>query len=460
MTPATRTILRCAASFLVVGTACFVLLLISGLVSPQTMINSITRDAAEIEMRGDYPDPVFQGRFEPPIAKYMYDGFTDGIMLMQAIPDRNRNLVENAIMGPYYAIGDGTPGGDGTGGISPTTALLELVNNPTEVEQQRTYVLYWHGYVVPMRALLSIMSPMTIVILNVVVFILTSAAVFEVFRRTGGLAFAITWLIALLATWAWITPLGFQHFTAFHIAMLATVALYFVLKRSKHHEWVVPLFLITGLLTAFFDFLTIPLLTFLLPLSLYYLWLIKVRKEPSLLKSVHAGAAWLIGYAGFWATKWLVTAIFYSAQYANSEFAYALAHRGTAGDGGLHYRFAAIYNNLYQLFAFAPDGSVFMGQLFTMVAIAAAVLTAAWYALVKYTRTSHDQVKRAAPMLLVALGPYVWYFAVTQHSTFHSWFTWRLQVGLILGVIFFILLSIDWSALRKNKPTAKLREEG
>jgi len=451
MNPALRTITLCVSAFIVAGALCIIALVASGLIPSYFITESISRDSAWIEQRGDYP--VFFS--ETP--KYRYDGFTDGIMLMQAIPDDNLSAVENAVMAPYHAIGDGTPGGDGTGGISPTQALLSLVADP-DIEQQRDYVLYWHGYVVPLRILLTFMTPSTIIALQCVVFAVLSLLTFEVFRRTGGWSFALAFLVSLVATFAWITPLGFTHFTVFHLALIATLALWWILQSAKRHEWVVPLFLVVGLFTAFFDLLTIPLLTFLLPLSLYLLWLIKVRKESSLLKAIYAGVAWLAGYAGFWASKWAMTAIVYSAEYANSEFAYALAMRsGTAGEG-LGFRFAAIYNNLYQLFAAHPDGSLLMGEFFAIVAAVTVALVAIWWLMVKMSRTSFEQVKLALPMLLVALGPYVWYFVVAQHSTFHSWFTWRLQTASIVAAIFFVLLSIDWSNLLCKKPV-KTREK-
>jgi len=448
-----RTLILCAITFAVVGALCVTALVVSGLVSPQRITDSILNDRERIEQRGDYP--IFFS--ETP--KYRYDGFTDSLMLMQAIPHSDMTALENAVLAPYHAIGDGTPGGDGTGGVSPTRALVSLISNP-DVEQQRSYVLYWHGYVVPMRVLLTFLSPMSIIVLNCIIFTLLAALVFEAFRRMGGLAYSVAFVVALLATFAWITPLGFTHFTAFHLSFVATLMLYWLLQCSERQTWIVPFFLAVGMLIAFFDFFTVPLLTFLLPLTLYLVWLIKVRQESSLLKMVSTGAAWLVGYAGFWASKWLMTAFVYSAEYANSEFVRAISLRSSSGEEGIVYRFAAIYNNLYQLFAIHPDGSMSMEEFFVIVAVVALALAAVWWLAIKKTQTSTDQIKLALPMLLVALGPYVWYFVVSQHSTFHSWFTWRLQTASIIAVIFFVLLSIDWSNFVREKPAKVLAKEG
>jgi len=440
-----RTLLYCAVAFIVAALLCITTLFLSGLIPSQIIADSVRSDSVEIQARGDYPVLISE------TPKYRYDGFTDGIMLMQAIPDENRTATENMILAPYHAIGDGTPGGDGTGGISPTQALLNLVNDPTNTEQQRTYVLYWHGYVVPMRALLTVLSPMNIIVLNCIVFAVLSLVVFEVFRRTGGLSSGIAFIVALLLTFSWITPLGFQFFTSYLIAFLATLVLYWMLQRSERHQWIIPFFLVIGALTAFFDFLTTPLLTFLLPLALYLLWSIKIRKEKSLMKAVSVGAAWLVGYAGFWLTKWLAVGMFYSFEYANSEFVYALTQRGGTEGGGLHYRFGAIYNNLYQLFVAHPDGRIFMGDFFLIAAVVLVALVGIWWLLVKKSRTSFAQVKLALPMLLVAAGPYVWYFVLVHHSTFHSWFTYRLQVASVLAVMLFVVLSIDWTGFKSRQ---------
>lgn len=441
-----RTLILCASTFVVVGALCVAALIVSGFVPAQTISDSIRSDYTWIEQRGDYP--IFFS--ETP--KYRYDGFSDGIMLMQAIPDDSLTAVENAVLAPYHAIGDGTPGGDGTGGVSPTQALLNLVSDPN-TEQQRDYILYWHGYVVPLRALLTVLSPANIIALACVIFAVLSIFAFEAFRRIGGLCYGIAFIAALLATFAWIVPLGFKHFSVFFLAFAGIIALYFLLQKTKGREWILPLFLVLGLLTAFLDLLTTPLLTFLLPLSLYVLWMIKKQQESTWYKMVCAGAAWLVGYAGFWASKWLMTAIVYSSEYANTEFANAIALRSGAEGGGLSYRLAAIYNNLYQLLVAHPDGAISMNELFIRVAFGLVVLAAIWYLLVRVSNTSKEQIKQALPLLLIAVGPYVWYFVMANHSTFHSWFTWRLQAASILAIVFFILLSIDWSGLlSKEKP--------
>ena len=463
MSSALRNIIRCIAAFVIVGVLCLSALMLSNSVSPHLVTNSISRDFDWIEARGDYP-AVLSGLTAVEIEaqaqatgtmptlgfpKYRYDGFTDAIMLMQAIPDRDRSALDNAIMGPYYAFGEGT------GGDSPTEALLQLVANPNTIEQGRDYVLYWHGYVVPMRVLLTFLSPTTIIVINCIIFALLTALVFEVFRRTGGLAYSIAFIVALLATFSFIAPLGFQYFTAYLIAFLATLVLYWLLQSQKRSTWIVPFFLVVGLLTVFFDFLTIPLLTFLLPLALYLLWRIKRAQAKSITVSfftsfksiVAVASAWLVGYAGFWACKWMLVAVTNGVQYANSEFVYALGQRSGADAGGIGFRFNAIYNNLYNLFFLRPDGSIFPGAFFGWGAVLFAVFVFVWWVAVRYSNASALQVKSALPMLLVALGPYLWYFVVAQHSTFHSWFSWRLQLASLLAVLFFVLLSINWSTL-------------
>jgi len=437
MNPALRTVVACAITFVVAAGLCIGALIASATVNPDTIMDSIRRDYDQIYQRGDYPTFLFDG-----MPKYRYDGFTDGIMMLQSIPDRNRSALENAVMAPYFAIGPGT------GGSSPTEALLEKLSDPA-IEDDRTYVLYWHGYVVPLRILLSFLSPMTIIALNCIVFAVLVALVFEAFRRTGGLAYGIAFIVALFATFSWIVPFGFQFFASYLIAFIATLVLYWIL-HTKRHSWVMPLFLVAGLLTAFFDFLVTPLLTFLLPLALYLLWCIKEGRDTPFLKVCAAGVAWLVGYAGFWVSKWLMTAVVHSVDYANSEFLYAVGMRSGAG-GGISYRLGAIYSNLHQLFILRPDAGMSMSDITVVLVVVLTALTAVWWFLVSASGTSSVQIKRALPLLLVAAGPYVWYFVMAQHSTFHSWMTYRLQTASVLAVIFFVLLSIDWSKLRRSK---------
>ena len=429
------------AAFFVVGITCFILIFASTFIPRERIISSIARGYTAIESRGDYP------LFFAEAPKFRYDGFTDSLMMQRSIRDRNMTAFEDVVLAPYYAIGADTPEGSGTGGVSPTQSLLLMVSDP-QLENNRDYVLYWHGYVLPLRILLSFMSPMSIIVLNCVIFALLSLLVFEVFRRTGGWAFGIAFIASLVATFAWIAPLGFQFFTSFLLAFLATLVLYYLLQKGSRRVWIVALFLTTGLLTAFFDFLTTPLLTFLLPLALFLFWCAKKEIGRTFFHTTQYGAGWLLGYAGFWSAKWGLAASLKGFEYANAEFAYAIAQRGGSAGSGLEYRIAAIYNNLYQLVSMRPDGSILMGEFFMLTGIVVFVAALIWWLLVKASKTETAQIKRALPLLLVAAGPYVWYFVVAGHSTFHSWFTYRLQMATVLAVIFFILLSIDWSGLR------------
>lgn len=75
------------------------------------------------------------------------------------------------------------------------------------------------------------------------------------------------------------------------------------------------LFFITGMLTNFFDFLTVPMVTYAIPLTLYFL--LKRRENNELnakkiiIDIIKYGALWGIGYGATWFTKWALTDILF-----------------------------------------------------------------------------------------------------------------------------------------------------
>lgn len=45
-------------------------------------------------------------------------------------------------------------------------------------------------------------------------------------------------------------------------------------------------------------------------------------------------------------------------------------------------------------------------------------------------------IKAFGLFLLIALLPYVWYIIVDNHSYVHYWFTFRLQIVAVMGLLF------------------------
>ena len=431
-----RVLLLCALTFIVISVLSITLLVTSNFVSPEVLTRSIKRDVQEFTQDGDRPNVIGTE------SKYRLDRFTDSIMLMQSIPDRNMTAFENAIMAPFF---DYIPE---EGRVSPTVSLQKFLEDES-IENNNFYILYWHGYRVPLRALLPFLSPLQIITLNSALLLLLGLAVMEVFRRVGGWAMAIAFVIALLATFSWIAPLSFQYFTCYLLAFIATLVLYWMLKTKRGYTWIMPLFLAVGMLTSFFDFLTTPLLTFLLPMTLLLVWNIKQGNKGLYSDMVFAGAAWLFGYAVFWALKWALTAFAHCSELANDLFVGQITGRGGSDGYGIEYRLEAVLNNIYFL-GINPESRADLTTFIPAVMIVAACIFLSWLLLFFLTGRNVSKLKTALPLLLICAGPYLWYFVLANHSLIHRWFTYRLQIASIFALLLFFILSLDWNHIYKK----------
>ena len=69
------------------------------------------------------------------------------------------------------------------------------------------------------------------------------------------------------------------------------------------------LFLVAGMLTVYLDFLSTETLTLLIPL----LFVLRIREHDKCLDNggfaIKNAVLWLVGYAGMWASKWLIASI-------------------------------------------------------------------------------------------------------------------------------------------------------
>lgn len=82
---------------------------------------------------------------------------------------------------------------------------------------------------------------------------------------------------------------------------------YMLLHHDRLHEkgQYPEFFLIVGILTSYFDFLTYPIVTLGIPLCCYFL-LESDRLWNNIKRLTGFSVSWAIGYAGMWAAKWVI----------------------------------------------------------------------------------------------------------------------------------------------------------
>ena len=229
------------------------------------------------------------------------------------------------------------------------------------------------------------------------------------------------------------------------VLIIAVVAATLLLFVKSYNKQLVLLF-ITGSLTAYFDLMTTPLLTLGIPL-LVILSDKEIQQEhlfPIVKKIVSLSLLWGIGFAFTWAAKWVIAtwvtgtdviadAIGTSLYRVNGDIPYMPSY--TLWD--------ALYANLSK----CPWGLI----LFLLVVL----VVLACFAFKK------KGIRMAVVYSIVAMFPIVWYVLISNHSAVHCWFTYRLLIVTVAGVLMAVWSLIDWSRLKslteKNKPYQNLQ---
>lgn len=284
------------------------------------------------------------------------------------------------------------------------------------------YARYWHGYLIPLRSLLTITDINGIRIINYgIIFLLFIYCCIKIYKR-----FSLSVLTFFIGTFLLVglpmIPLSPQLTTCFFITLLACATLLCCPKITNNKAFVYFFFSVGGL-TSFMDFLTAPLLTLGIPLTLA---LLLHKNENPWRYMISACCAWMAGYALIWISKWFLTAIFTDIPVFSDAMG-AMLYR--IGEGGEEVH---INNPFLQIILSRP-----VLILFLLLYLGLGVFL--------YLKNPSGRIRSSLVFYAVAAFPLVWYVVLYEHSIQHNFFTWRIIAVSLFAFFIFIHL-----ILRRN----------
>ena len=196
-------------------------------------------------------------------------------------------------------------------------------------------------------------------------------------------------------------------------------------------------FFIIGGLTSFFDFLTTPVLSLGLPLSLH---LLLNREGEKWRKVVKMGIIWLAGYASIWLSKWILVSLFTEHNMLLEALQQMSIHMGLEsvhstnpfGDGNV------LFERIYVTFTDLPSNPITLWLVFVFI------IGCITLALLPKKEKGYNQ---NAGYLLIALIPIAWYLATGTHTGVHWRFTHRSLWVTCFSLSIFLLNLIDWQRI-------------
>jgi hypothetical protein len=219
-----------------------------------------------------------------------------------------------------------------------------------------------------------------------------------------------------------------QYSPCFYIMLLMLIAV-FGLKGHLDDEKRNILFLFAGILTAYFDLLTYPMITLAVPLIAH---LATDEKCRATLKKgakdiAFLTASWGIGYVGMWGMKWIVASLL-TDENVIANAVNQLMFR--SGHFGAKKKFSTTLGLNFAV----------LNKPILIVAFLCLMLFLIGYRLKKREGADRRMLPAVAEILFVSLYCFVWYFFTENHSCDNSYFTWR-ELGITVYGILMLLIT-------------------
>lgn len=326
---------------------------------------------------------------------------------------------------------------------SLTHALVMRVEQ--ELIANTVYDRYWHGMVMILRPLLVFMNMEQIYRVMAVVFLLLFLCLCVLLHRRKLTYVAVLMALAVLPCGLQYVPFCAEYWSPWLLSLLLMI--YVLLRRPGVWEGCL-LMMVSGICTAYFDFLTTETVTFGLPfMLLLLLWQQENRKENTvgyLLAMVQAGVLWAAGYGITMVVKWTGATVLLKM----NRISFALS-KATYWEGGREgesiSRSEGILANIRMIAPFRGIGDD-LNLLLVLLAVMGAVFCFAFL----FRKTKRPVVSPV--ILMIACIPIFRFLVMAVHVNYHYFFTYRALYLTVTAVMIYVIEVVDWKMVRKYLP--------
>ena len=406
-----QTIVRAAILFVCLIAFYFIAMSAVYFIPSESIDKNFNEGAKFIYSEGEYYEPFF-GK-----AQARLDGTTDIIMMLECQQREDPNM--NPFQAAMYING---------------------------------YSRFWHGYQIFLRPMLTFMSYIQIRYINSFIFFIALCLAFASVKKHISTLTAVLFIVTLMMTFSFLAPMNMQYMSAYMITLVSIIVM---LKYKEKFSLVYLLFFAAGSAISFFDFLTFPLLTLGLPLGVLLFAREKTMERTAVKKIIDiviSSVMWGLGYAFTWISKWAlgtwITGVNIFDNAAGETMYRMMGNEKWPLDRKMTY-----WVNVFQ---FLTKENL----------IIAAILIIVLVALIIIGRKKFKQILKPLPIFIVAMYPYAWYFVFSNHSQYHSFFTYRSQMMSVFIGFAFLAQAVDmervkvfFSSLFKKKKEKSLLPE-
>ena len=366
-------------------------------------------------------------RWIPKDATSTSDGYTDALMINIAMHDVENGTISDALLNPCIWYEDSTCMSD---------SLQKICLGDLEESYSDDYARYWHGYLIFLKPLLFFFNYYRIRWINTLTgCVMVSAVLLLLYKRFKSCKYSIAFLLAYLFLNPIIMRASLQFSSIFYIIGIEFIAALVWGDRLIQKNRFCYLFLLSGIMTAYFDLLTYPAaaLGMLLILQL----LMKNEKfSKSFFRAVGGALMWLLGYAGMLAEKWIIAELITGESVISSAMDEAI-YRSTAYvadfEGG-NFSWAGLFS---MQFSWLSDENAILFKM-ALIAFAAGIIMVLVTGKVKIVINA----SQLSCLLVFSLIPIARYIVLANHSFVHS-MTYREQITAVMALLCAVVSSVE-----------------
>ena len=304
-----------------------------------------------------------------------------------------------------------------------TRELLQFINNKRIPSYE--YMKYWHGYIIVIKPLLLFFNITGIrIILTLLILTSLSFLCYLVYKEIDWKT-SLAIFLSFISVDIIVTALfNVQGILVFLISIISSII---VFKKDLSDTNFYLLLIINGILTAFFDFLTTPIIALLVPVIIRNLKDQKKRSnKETILYFGKCCIMFFVSYALFWFSKWLLVDLIYHRNLIKTGiletlFRTGVTHNDYSITQSLFLNFAIVFNPLILIIIFLY--------------------------IKNYKKILNKENLIYGLSIITVI---LWFTATSQHASQHFFFTYRNYVVISLAMLLTAFSKSKSKRKRKN----------
>lgn len=280
-----------------------------------------------------------------------------------------------------------------------------------------SYGRYWLGFRVLLRLALVFLDYTQIKrYLAVVFFLLMAAAMCSVAQHTNS-KLAFLFAVSMILVRPHVIATSMQFTSCFLIAFAAMLLVPWLHRNPKYEAL---FFMETGMITMYFDFYTVPLITLGYPLVYLYALQAQNADQLRLKRMATDGIAWFAGWGFMWIAKLVLTTLLTSENALASGLTSFFTRIGVKKEVELeeYYDLTAAFDGIREAVFSDSTGKVIY------LLVAALVLLFICRCFIR-AKTPGSAFVHALPLAVLAVVPLIWFVITKQPIAIHYFFQYR-----------------------------------